>query len=239
MAGLTKGWLLGAGALAALLAAPALAASSGTADTGTTLEMQVTASVKGTPDLATIEAGVVTEGRDAATALSDNSGRMARVVAALKREGVAAADIQTARVALQPRYHYTPEKAAELTGFQATNSVRVTLRDVARAGAVLDALAAEGANQISGPDFSFADPEPLADKARADAVRTARARADVYAKAAGLKVGRIVSMRETSAPARPMPRVMAMAADAAQPPIEAGESSVTVALSVTWELEAR
>lgn len=193
------------------------------------------------PDVATIRAGVVTQGPNAAGALSANATAMARVLAALKRAGIADRDVQTATVSLQPQYRYAQNEAPVITGYQANNSVSVRFRDIAKSGAILDALAKEGANQIDGPNLSIDKPEAAMDEARIDAITRARARAELYAKAAGLKVVRILSISEGGgyAPPPPMPMVMmaARAAPEADTKIAAGEQDVRVSVNVRFLLK--
>jgi uncharacterized protein len=168
------------------------------------------------PDLATIRSGVVTQAATAQAALSENAQRMDRVIAALKRAGVADRDIQTATIQLNPQYRYGENVPPTITGYQATNSVSVRFRDVAKSGAILDALVREGANQIDGPNLAVEAMDAALDEARTDAIRRARARADLYAKAAGLRVERILVIAEGSAPMPPQPMpVMAMRAEMA------------------------
>jgi len=222
------------------LAAPALAADPVPVApiAGTRLAVTASASVARTPDVATIGTGVVTQGRTAAAALADNARAMAQVVAALKAAGVASRDLQTSAVSLDPQYRYADNQPPVLTGYQATNRVSVRLRDLARVGQVLDALAAAGANQIDGPDFGIDQPAPALDEARTKAIAAARARADLYARAAGMQVRRIVAIDEAEgAPpvARPM---LAMAARAkADTPVESGEQALTATVNVTFELQ--
>lgn len=193
-----------------------------------------------TPDVATIRAGVVTQGTTAAAALRENSDRMARVLAALRRANVAARDIQTAQVSLQPQYRYGENLPPVVTGYQASNNVAVRFRDVARSGTILDTLVAEGANQIDGPTLSIDQPDAALDEARVDAVRRARARADLYARAAGMQVARIVSIGEAGAEAGPRPPVIyatARAMDAqAKTEIAAGETEVSATVTVRFVL---
>lgn len=207
---------------------------------GTILDVVAEGRTSRVPDLATIRAGVVSQGASAAAALGDNAGRMARVLAALKRAGIAARDVQTASVALSPQYRYTDGQPPAITGYQATNSVAIRFRDVARAGAILDALVTEGANQIDGPTLSLDAPEAALDEARADAVARARARAALYAKAAGLSVVRIVSIAEAGQDNGSVPRppvVFARAAMADAPtPIAAGQTDVTATVQVRFLL---
>ncbi len=228
---------------ALLLFAPAVAAQAELVATtpiaGTRLEITARGEVKRVPDIATISAGVVTQAVDARTALSDNAARMSRVVAALRKAGVAERDLSTAQISLSPQYRYQDNKAPEITGYQASNSVSVRFRDIATSGTILDALVAQGANQINGPALSIDKPEAALDEARMSAMAAARARADLYARTAGLTVRRIVAISESSDEApRPYPVMMrAMAMDAqAKTEVLPGEQSVGVTVAVTFEL---
>lgn len=191
------------------------------------------------PDLATIRSGVVTQAATAQAALSDNAQRMDRVIAALKRAGVADRDIQTATIQLNPQYRYGENVPPTITGYQATNSVSVRFRDVAKSGAILDALVREGANQIDGPNLAVEAMDAALDEARTDAIRRARARADLYAKAAGLRVERILVIAEGSAPMPPQPMpVMAMRAEMAPKDSQVlpGEQEINATLTVRFLL---
>jgi len=209
---------------------------------GTILDANAEGRTTRVPDLATIRAGVVSQAPTAAAALADNAQRMQRVLAAVKRAGVEARDLATANVGLSPQYRYTDGQPPAITGYQATNTISIRFRDVARAGGVLDALVAQGANQIDGPNLSIDKPEAALDEARTDAVRRARARADLYAAAAGLKVARVISIAEAGQDAggpgpQPMFMARAMKADAAPSEIAPGEKDVTVTLSVRFLLQ--
>jgi uncharacterized protein YggE len=184
----------------------------------------------------------VTQGQTAAAALSENATRMARVLAALKQAGVAARDIRTASVALNPQYRYTEGQPPAVTGYQASNSVSIRFRDVAKSGAILDALVAQGANQIDGPTLSLDKPDAALDEARTDAVKIARSRAELYAKAAGMSVVRIVTISEngTNDGSNPQPPVFAMARAmkaSDSTPIAAGETQVSVTVTVRFLLK--
>ncbi|RRN79640.1 MULTISPECIES: SIMPL domain-containing protein [Pseudoxanthomonas] len=227
--------------LALAIAAPA-AAQQGTvpplpAD-ATLLSVQAQAQASQAPDIASVSAGVVTQAADGNAAMRQNAEQMNRVLAALKAAGVAERDIQTSGVNLHPQYRYVENQAPVITGYQASNTVGVKLRDVARIGKVLDALVANGANQINGPSFGIDKPEPLYDRARIEALKLAQARAETYAKALGLRVRRIVSIGEGGAGMPvPMPRMGAMKAEAFDStPVAPGESSVSVSLDVVFEL---
>ena len=143
--------------------------------TGTRLEISAEGEVARTPDIATISAGVVTQSTTAAAAMAENADRMAATVSALRKAGVADRDIRTASINLSPQYRYGENMPPVITGYQASNQVSVKFRDVAKAGKVLDALVAAGANQINGPDLALDQPDAALDEARGKAVAAARA----------------------------------------------------------------
>ncbi|SFR96278.1 SIMPL domain-containing protein [Sphingomonas jatrophae] len=207
--------------------------------TGTLLAITADGEVVRTPDLAVIGAGVVTQAATAEAAMRDNATRMAATFAALRRAGIAERDVQTAGIGLQPQYRYAENQPPAITGYQATNRVTVRFRDVKKAGSVLDALVAAGANQIDGPNLTVDRLDEALDEARAQAVAKARARAELYAKASGLRVGRIVTISEESGgPNMPMPMVrMSAAKMEADTAIAPGEQRLTVTLRLTFELQ--
>jgi hypothetical protein len=208
---------------------------------GTVLELTAQGESRRTPDIATISAGVVTQAADAAGAMRENATRMDRVIAALKRAGVTDRDVRTSTLSLQPQYRYADNQPPVITGYQASNTVTVRFRDIARSGTVLDALVATGANQINGPELGLDQPAAALDEARTDAVAKARTRAELYARAAGLKVKRILWISETMQDMpRPMPammRTMDVSESAPASKILPGEQSLSVSLSVRFELE--
>lgn len=197
------------------------------------------------PDLAVFSAGVTTQGQTAGEAMRANAAAMTRVIAALKKAGVAEKDIQTSSIQLNPVYgqpvvgpNGQVAQEPRIVGYQATNMVSIKARDIKNFGKVLDALVASGANQISGPSFQMADPTAAMDEARVDAIKAARGRADLYAKAAGLRVVRVVSISEGGySPPQPKYAMMeARTADAASTPIQAGEVEAQVSVTVQFEL---
>jgi Uncharacterized conserved protein len=226
--------------LALALSAPAAAQSPGAPllpPDATLLSVSAQAEASRAPDIATVSAGVVTQAADGNTAMRQNAEQMNRVLAAIRAAGVADRDVQTSGINLHPQYRYEENQPPRITGYQASNTVNVKLRDVAKMGKVLDALVASGANQINGPSFGIDNAEPLYDQARVEALRRARDRADTYAKALDLRVRRIVSISEGGAAMPvPMPRMAAMKAEAYDTPVAAGESSVSVNLDVVFEL---
>lgn len=192
------------------------------------------------PDIADLSGGVVTTASTAAAAMAENATRMTAVIAAVRRVGIAERDIQTTGLSLQPQYKYENNVPPALTGYQATNAVALRIRKLADTGRLLDALVAVGANQISGPTFRVEAADAALDEARTAAIGTARARAELYAKAAGLHVKRIVSISESGGE-QAQPRVMMMAARAPKmadsTPVAPGEVTLDINVSVVFELE--
>lgn len=226
-------------ALAIPLAAPATAQTANAAVAGTRLDVVATGEVTRVPDVVRINAGVVTQAPTAAEAIRQNAARMATVRAALARAGIADRDIRTSNVSLQPDYRYAEDQPPQLTGYRASNEVNVRFRDIAASGAILDALVAQGANQINGPMLEIERPETALDEARTAAIANARARAELYARTLGMRVVRIISVSEpgaVQAPPVPVLRMQANAADASTE-IAPGEQVLSVSLTVSFELQ--
>lgn len=228
-------------ALAALPLSAAAQELPAQAISGTRLDVVATGEVTRVPDLATISAGVVTQAPTATAAIAQNGRQMESVRAALRGAGIADRDIQTSQISLNPEYRYAENRSPTLTGYRASNEVSVRFRDIANTGKILDALVAQGANQINGPMLGLDKPEQALDEARTAALRTARARAEIYAQALGKRVKRILSISEAGGNFRPVPRPMAVemraAGDVASSKIDPGEQSVALTLSVSFELE--
>lgn len=208
---------------------------------GTRLDVSATGESTRVPDVAIISAGVVTRSATASGALQENANRMERVIAALKQAGIADRDIQTSNISLNPEYRYDNNQPPRLVGYTASNQVSVRFRDIRNSGRVLDALVAQGANQINGPNLTIDKPQTALDEARLHAVSVGRARAETYARALGKQVVRVVSVSESSTHYPPPPMPMAergMAADAAaKTEILPGEQKLQVTLSMVFELQ--
>ena len=164
---------------------------------GTRLDISATGEATRAPDVAIISAGVVSRSSTATGAIQDAAGRMDRVRSALKRAGIADRDIQTSNISLNPEYRYADNQPPQLTGYTASNQLTVRFRDIRSSGAILDALVAQGANQINGPNLTIDKPEAALDEARAKAVATGRQRAELYARSLGMHVVRLVSVAES------------------------------------------
>ena len=212
--------------------------------TGTRLDISASGEVTRVPDLAIISAGVVTRSASASGAIQQAAARMARVRDALRQAGIADRDIQTSNISLNPEYTYVNNptygsSGQQITGYTASNQVSVRFRDIANAGTILDALVKEGANSINGPNLTIDKPEAALDDARAKAVATGRARAELYARSLGMRIVRVVSISESVGytPPPPMPVMMAERAQAADSKIDPGEQKLQVNLAMTFELQ--
>ncbi len=231
--------MLGAATLPA--AAAAQQASITQTIAGTRLDINATGEVTRVPDVAIISAGVVSRAPTAVAALQDTANRMERVLAALKRAGVADRDIQTSSVNLNAEYRYPENQSPQLVGYTASNTVTIRFRDIKSSGKIVDALVSEGSNQISGPNLIVDKPEAALDEARAKAIAIGRARADLYARSLGMRVVRVVAVNESGGyyapPPPPPPAPMMERAQFASTKIEPGEQKLQVNLAMTFELQ--
>jgi uncharacterized protein YggE len=218
-------------AACALATLPILPASARAADRSITVTGEATVSVA--PDNANIRLGVTSQGKNAREASEANAKLMTNVLAAIREAGVADRDVQTSRLSLQPQYEQGKAGPARLLGFQVTNQVTIRIRDIDKFPGILDRAIAAGANEMSGIEFVVSEQSKLLDQARDDAVTDARRKAELYAKAAGVKLGPVTSITEEGS-SPPRPAVQAMRASAV--PVAPGEQLLRAAVSVTFEL---
>ena len=227
--------------LAAACSAAPQAAASGDVAAPRTIAVTGIGEAAAAPDMAVLNLGVQTQGATAAEALRQNSMQMRATIETLEELGIEERDIQTSGLMVNPRYDYERNNAnPPLIGFTASNTASVKLRDLEKAGEVIDEAVRSGANSLSGISFDFADPEPLHERARRDAVAKAQAKAAVLSEAAGVRLGPILSIREGHAPAPgPMPALMRMETAAADvfAPIRRGESTVTATVTIIYEIQ--
>lgn len=208
------------------------AASSASDDTRQGITVTGTGHVKAVPDEADFSLGLTTKGSTARAALSENSAQMRQLIAALKAAGVAEQDIQTQDVSVGRNY----DGSVQPSGYSAHNSVSVHIRDLDRAGAVLDAASRAGATDVYGPSLARSDRESLEAKALKDAVANARSRAKSLAEAAGVSLGEVTAIAESSQP-QPGPYYAMEAGRAvadAKAPIEPGTEEITAVVTVTF-----
>ncbi len=232
-----------AGPVLAGVTAPHQYAAPANATTGdTTPEHTVTVGGEGkvtvVPDLAHVQLGVQIERPTAKAARDAAATAMTGVVDALKKLGIADKDIQTTQVSLTAVYDYPPNAAAKLRGYQLTNQVAVTVRDLSKLSDAIDNSVAAGATTVNGISFDVADRTALEAQAREAAAKDARAKADVYAKSLGLAITGVASVNESvSAPVwyAPYPSMAAGAAtDKAATPVEAGSTDVTIDVQISF-----
>ncbi|HST25012.1 MAG TPA: SIMPL domain-containing protein [Gaiellaceae bacterium] len=207
--------------------------SSGHAAAADSKSITVTGSgsVTAVPTQAQFAFGVSTRGTTAAGALASDSTQMRKLIDALKAAGIPAASIQTSQVSLSPQ---TSNDGNTIVGYEASNSVSVTIASIANAGAIVDTAVGAGANQVDGPNLTVADQSALYDKALKDAVADARTKADALASASGLTVGAVTTVEEQTG----SPTPVQFSADAAAPsatPIEAGSQQITATVTVTFD----
>lgn len=232
--------LLAAAAAAALLAgAPAFAQAE---TENSTLSLSATGEVQIAPDLAIVTGGVQTRADSAAAAVRANAEAMSRVFAALRRAGVAEADLQTTGLSVQPVYPENRDRygadESRITGYEASNQVSATLRDLDAVGVTIDALFAAGATTLDGVRFESTGAEAAQDEARRRAVARLGELRDLYAEAAGFEVVRLRAFSEafdryeaiTVSGAR-------LGGGGAPTPVAPGMLTVSANVSAVWEIE--
>ena len=218
-------------------AQPAVPPPLTTPISGIRLDVVATGEVTRVPDQVTISAGVTSRAPQAQAALRDNAAQMERVRAALRRLGIADRDIQTGTISLNQDYERSPE-GARPSGYVASNQLNIRFRDVANAGRIIDALVAEGVNNVQGPMFGLENRDSAVDEARTRAIAVARARADLYARTLGTRVRRIVAISEAGQPGIIMGEArMAAVANDSSTQIVPGEQLVGTTVNVTFELD--
>jgi len=213
-----------------------------------TIAVLGTGKVAAAPDVAEVNVGVVAQAPTARDALAANNEAMGALLATLKERGVAGKDVQTSSLRINPQYtqpQAQPGRPAQefqprIFAYEVTNTVHITVRDLAKLGELLDAVVSSGANRMHGIAFRIDDDEELLDQARKQAVADARRKAELLAGEAGVVLGPVLTIREQGAslpPPRPMMRAaFAGAAEAMAVPVAEGEQELRVSVDVTYEL---
>ncbi len=221
--------------LAATLALAPVTAALADDDKGR-ISITGTASIDATPDLATVNAGVESTAPTARDALTANSRKMNAVFDAIKALGIEDRDVGTSNFNISQHWRHGPD-GSKPDGYRVSNQVSLRLRDVSRVGEVLDALTTAGVNQAGNIRFEVENADTLLDDARAEAVAKARKRAELYAAAAGVSLGKVMSISEGGFRPGPQPQYAAMEARmASAPPIAPGEQKLSVSVTLTWAL---
>jgi uncharacterized protein len=204
-----------------------------------TIQVTGTGSVQAKPDTASISIGVSTEDGNAQNAVSRNNAATAKVISELEAAAIEKKDLKTSNFSVYPQYRTEGSDKHPVVTYRASNTVTVTVHNLDKVGDILTKAVTAGSNQISGPNFSVSDAEKYLAEARKKAVENAIAKASVYANAAGLKLGSILSMVEEGA-AAPVyaPRSASFSAAAAPVPVEAGEESIQARILLVVELKS-
>jgi uncharacterized protein len=226
------------GAVAAALAAAVAFAGVGRPDSARgsspstpSVTVTGTGSVDAVPNRAGLVVGVTTDAATARAALAANAEKAARVIEALRSAGAAKQDLQTADVSVSPRWN----DQGRQDGFTAHSSVQVKVREVRRAGSILDAAVAAGATETSGPSFDRGDRAELYRSALKAAFADARAKAGTLAAEAGASLGRVLRIEESPVASGPVP-MYATAMERSPTPVEPGTQEVQATISVTFSL---
>lgn len=202
---------------------------SATPSTGALITVTGNGTVDATPDRASFNFGVTTQGPTAADALSHDASQARAIIDALKKAGIDSSDIQTTQVSLWPQ---TSRDGTRITGYQASNSVQVTSA-LGKSGALVDAAVGAGANNVDGPNLDTADKASLYSQALKKAIADAQVKAEAIAEGAGLVLGKLVKVSEGGDASPPVP-MYAAARDAASVPIEAGTQQIQASVTVTY-----
>jgi uncharacterized protein YggE len=223
--------------------APAHAAEVQIQSAGPVVELTVSEVVRSVPDVAQIAAGVQTRATTAREAVRQNAQQMDRLIARMKTLGIDSKDVQTSNFNLNAQYNYDQTKQEQVfAGYQVNNQVSVKLRDLDRAGEVLDALVAAGANNIYGPNFMLEDDMEAKSVARANAFKRGRQMAEQYAAMAGMSGVRLLEVSESFQSYGPVPESAIMvtasrASSDASTPIEPGEVGTGATITVKYEMQ--
>lgn len=236
---------LGAALLVAVMVAGAVLGaalsgpSSAQAQPGVTGMRQITVigqgDVRVAPDLATVQLGVQTTAPTTQEALAQNSAQTQAMLDRLRELGVADRDLQTSGISIYPTHD---QEARTITGYTVSNTVQVTIREIAQAGTLLDQVVQAGANQVYGISFGLSDSAAVEAQAREAAMRNAQLRAEQLARGGNATLGSVLVISEQigAGPIMPMPAMMSDKAAGGAMPVEAGEQVVSVQIQVTYEL---
>jgi uncharacterized protein len=197
--------------------------------------------VRVVPDTAIVNSGVLSFAATAREAMDANTTAMKTIMATLTAAKIAPRDIQTSNFMVNPRYDYGQggNQQPKVVGYDVSNNVTVVVRKVEDLGSLLDSLISAGSNQINGVTFQVADPGAAEDKAREAAVKDATRKANLYAAAATVSIGNIISLNEGQTMQQPTPTyAKTMAADASGAvPVAQGEQAISVDVNIVWEIK--
>lgn len=231
--------------LALSVGAVGLVPAAQAAEKPATISLQGKGEISVAPDMAVVTTRVVTVGASAPEALQANTAAIAKVIADIKAAGIEAKDVQTSGFSIYPRYedrkilNQLQSAEPKIIGYEVSNGVTVCVRALDKLGPILDTVVASGANSVDGLSFAVSNTNEKLDEARKEAVADARRKADLYATAAGVKLGRILSISEDGV-VTPRPYAVRsekmMTMSAAPVPVEAGEETLSATVNIVWEI---
>lgn len=194
------------------------------------------------PDMATIRLGVSHQAKDPQDAMALTTEAAQAISDRLQTEGLTPRDIQTSDLSLHPIWNHSSSGSGEreISGYQSNLQVQVRVRNLDNLGQIVSLVVQDGANNFGGLQFGLQYPDPVEDEARRDAVKRARAKATLYARAAGVELGDLLELSEGGGSHGPSPRVesMRMAADAAMP-VDPGELSITASVTLIYAIKPK
>ncbi|MGQ4273233.1 SIMPL domain-containing protein [Terrihabitans sp. B22-R8] len=237
--------------LALLASAPALAQPAspppGHGPKPATFSLLGQGTASAAPDIAVLTSGVVSEAKTARAALDSSNAAMDKLIASLRSAGIEERDIATSGFSVQPRYtsvssvsSSSARQPPRIAGYEVRNAVTVKVRDLANLGSILDKVVTEGSNQIDNLVFDISDKDKVLSEARKKAFENARAKAELFAEAAGVKLGRLREISDQNVNAPP-PRPLMMRAEiaqhsAAKVPVAQGEQEIEANVMTVWEV---
>jgi hypothetical protein len=212
-----------------------------------TITVQGTGEIYASPDLALVTASVVTEEKTVAEALSENTEKMNSVIEFLKEEGIEDKDLKTTGFNIYPRYEYYDELSSYrsdgervLVGYEVTQSLQIKIRNLEIVGDIMQGVADNGANQVSGLQFTIEDEDGLKEQAREEAIAQAKEKAEKLASQLGINIDKIISFYESGGYrgyyAKEESALMGGGSYDAAPSIETGENKVEVTVEIVYEI---
>jgi uncharacterized protein len=204
-----------------------------------TIDVVGTGQVRGVPDVLSLTLGVSTRDKSAGTALTHNSELTSQLIGVLRDAGVDDKDVQTTNLSISPVYD---DDGENVIGYGVTNTVDVQIRDLNKAGPIVDAAAEVAGDEIvvNSLYFSFDDDSDLVAQARAEAVKRARTQAEQLAKAAGVELGDVLTISESTSSVGPVidaaPRAASAEDSSSVPPIQPGSESLAVQVNLSYEI---
>lgn len=190
------------------------------------------------PNVAQLNIGLISEGKNLVEVQRENTERFNRVINFLKEQGIDEKDIKTENYSITPKYSY--DKVMEIVGYTVSQNLSVKVRDLNKIGTILSGAVENGANNVSGPNFTVEDEKVYLDKAREKAIKEAKEKAEKIAQVAGFRLGKIISINESSYMPVPPIYIKSMemgSGDIISPSIEPGSQEIKITVTITYEIK--